>query len=78
MHELETEHRHNNWSSSTTAQASAGVSPQTMEDLNTLLGKLSVGLSNNLEEPVQMADAVDLIDLPFEREVFDPPVVDRG
>eukprot|EP00873_Tetraselmis_striata_P037157 jgi/Tetstr1/457421/TSEL_004207.t1 len=38
-----------------------------------MLSALSVGLAADVSKPVRMVDAVDLLDMPLEREVFEPP-----
>lgn len=71
--ELDTGMRHNNRSGSTVAQSQAGVSPKDIEDLSQLLTQLSTGLSIDESSPLEMVDAVELIDLGIERESLYPP-----
>ncbi len=77
--ELDTRMRHNNRScSSTLAQSQVGVSPKDIEDLSQLLTQLSTGLSIDESSPLEMVDAVELIDLGIERKSLYPPPLWRG
>jgi hypothetical protein len=71
--ELETGVRHNNRPANTLARARAGVPADQIEELSQLLSQLSTGLSNDDSHKVSMVEAVDLLDLEFERECFDTP-----
>jgi hypothetical protein len=76
MQDLETGQRHNSRSRVTATAATAGVSPQDIEDLSSMLAKLGRSLSRDAHGCVQMIEAEDLIDMELEREVFDPPTTE--
>ena len=78
MQELESGERHNNRTKSIVTDAVAGVSSQEIEELSSMLSKLGKCLSQEKSKVVSMVDAVDLIDMELEREVFDPPATGDG
>jgi hypothetical protein len=71
MHDLETGIRHGYRDDLTRAQATAGVSQEVIDELSSLLMNLGKSLAVNKNYPLQMIEAVDLLDLEAEREVFD-------
>jgi len=73
MLELETGERHNYRSKSNATVATAGVSKQDIDELSAMLSKLGKSLAQDGHDAVKMIEAVDLIDMELEREVFDPP-----
>lgn len=74
MHDLETGLRHNGRAASSEGLGnSSSVPPAVLSDLADMLSKLSTKLSADPNNPVRMADAIDILDMPMEREVFDPP-----
>lgn len=76
IQELETWERHNNKTSTTVAGAVAGVSHQEIEELSVMLSNLGKCLSQRNNHAISMIEAVDLIDMELEREVFDPPTTE--
>lgn len=75
MEDLATGVRHNNRVAfnESRANVNASVSDVLLDELNGMLSALSVGLAADVSKPVRMVDAVDLLDMPLEREVFEPP-----
>ncbi len=73
MLELETGDRHNYRSKSNAAAAAGGVSQQDIDELSAMLSKLGKSLAQDGHDAVKMIEAVDLIDMELERDVFDPP-----
>ena len=71
MHDLETGIRHGYRDDLTRAQATAGVSQAVIDELSSLLMNLGKSLAVDKNNPLQMIEAVDLLDLEAEREVFD-------
>ena len=75
--ELATGLRHNNRVArdESLANPKACVPESVIDELSTMLTNLGKSLSTDPNQPVAMIDAVDMLDLPMEREVFDPPVL---
>ena len=71
IHDLETGIRHGYRDDLTRAQATAGVSQEVIDELSSLLMNLGKSLAVDKNNPLQMIEAVDLLDLEAEREVFD-------
>ena len=59
-------------SKSSAAAATYEVSKQDIDELSAILSKLSKSLAQDSHDAVKMIEAVDLIDMEVEREVFDP------
>ena len=78
MQELETEEKHNNTIKSIVKDAVAVVSHQKIEELSSMLSKIVKCLSQDKSHVVSMIDAVDLIDMQLERNVFDLPATGGG
>jgi hypothetical protein len=62
----------------TVVGAVAGVSHQEIEELSAMLLNLGKRLSQRNNHAISMIEAVDLIDMELEREVFDPPATEGG
>jgi hypothetical protein len=71
MHDLEIGVRRNNRDSSTRAHATAGVSQEVIDELSSLLSNLGKSLAVNKSNPIPMLEAVELLDMELEREVFE-------
>ena len=75
--ELATGVRHNNRAArdESSANPKACVPESVIDELSSMLTNLGKSLSSNPDQPVAMVDVVDMLDLPLEREVFDPPAM---
>lgn len=71
MHDLEVGMRRNNRDSNTRTQATAGVSQEVIDELSSLLSNLGKSLAVNKNTPIPMLEAVELLDMELEREVFE-------
>ncbi len=71
MHDLEVGVRRNGRNSLTSSQAAAGVSQEVIDELSSLLANLGKSLVVDKNHPNPMLEAVELLDMELEREVFE-------
>ena len=76
-HSLETGVRHNNRAarSESSANPKACVPDAVIDELSAMLSNIGKKISVDPKNPVEMVNAVDILDMPMEREVFDPPAL---
>ena len=71
MHDLEVGVRRSRRESLTSSHATTGVSDEVIDELSSHLANLGKSLAVNKNHPIPMLEAVELLDMELEREVFE-------